>query len=140
MRASPHHASSSEAPTLTRNQSLVFETLQKCDEPLSAYAILDELREHGLRAPLQIYRALDKLVALGVVHRLESLNAFVSCSAPDCEGHETTAFAICRQCHQVQEFSEPAVAESLADWARKAKFRPQKTTIELEGICRDCAK
>ncbi len=58
---------------LTRNQSLVLDTLSQSGGPLSAYTILDQLRDHGFRAPLQVYRALDKLVEFGMVHRLESL-------------------------------------------------------------------
>ena len=57
---------------LTKNQKLVMGALSNANGPLSAYTILDELREHGFRAPLQVYRALEKLVELGLVHRLES--------------------------------------------------------------------
>ena len=63
---------------LTRNQTMVMAALTKSQAPMSAYAILNQLREHGFRAPLQVYRALDKLGELGLVHRLESLNAFVA--------------------------------------------------------------
>jgi Fur family zinc uptake transcriptional regulator len=73
---------------LTKNQSLVMGALTNSDGPLSAYTILDQLRDHGFRAPLQVYRALDKLVEFGLVHRLESLNAFVACRHPGCDGHE----------------------------------------------------
>lgn len=66
-------------PRLTRNQSLVLSVLEASGQPLSAYGILDRLREHGLKAPLQVYRALDKLLEIGRVHRLESMNAFVVC-------------------------------------------------------------
>ena len=86
---------------LTRNQSLVFDALVGSDGPLSAYTLLDRLREHGFRAPLQVYRALDKLVEFGMVHRLESLNAFVACahaSESCCHDHGTVAFAICNSC------------------------------------------
>ena len=68
------------APALTKNQSLVFDVLTRAEQPISAYTILDRLREHGFRAPLQVYRALDKLLEAGLVHRLESLNAFVACA------------------------------------------------------------
>jgi Fur family transcriptional regulator, zinc uptake regulator len=71
---------------LTRNQDLVLKTLNAADTPLSAYDILDRLRGDGLRAPLQIYRALDKLIEHGLAHRLESLNAFVCCA--NSERHE----------------------------------------------------
>jgi len=47
------------APALTKNQTLVFDVLSHSDGPLSAYTILDKLRDHGFRAPLQVYRALD---------------------------------------------------------------------------------
>ena len=61
-----------EKPGLTRNQALVLDRLEKAEGPLSAYALLDQLREEGLRAPLQVYRALDGLMQAGHVHRLES--------------------------------------------------------------------
>jgi len=69
---------------LTRNQTLVQSTLLESESPMSAYQILDSLKAHGLNAPLQVYRALDKLVHLGLVHRLESINAFVACQQHDC--------------------------------------------------------
>jgi len=69
-------------PMLTKNQSLVFDILTKAEAPLSAYTILDKLRDQGFRAPLQVYRALDKLLEYGVVHRLESINSFVACAHP----------------------------------------------------------
>ena len=64
-------------PDLTKNQDLVLRTLNGADAPLSAYDILDRLRDDGLRAPLQVYRALEKLIEQGLAHRLESINAFV---------------------------------------------------------------
>jgi len=67
-RHSPGH--SHVRPDLTKNQSLVMGALTRADGPLSAYTILDQLRDQGFRAPLQVYRALDKLVEFGMVHRL----------------------------------------------------------------------
>lgn len=126
------------APTLTKNQSMVFDALSAADGPLSAYDILDRLRDKGFRAPLQVYRALDKLLALGLVHRLESLNAFIACAHPDCEGHGTMAFAICEGCGQVAEFADAAIAGHLKDWAGAEKFRLNRTIIELRGRCAAC--
>ena len=123
---------------LTRNQSLVLDALAGSVGPLSAYSILDRLRGQGLRAPLQVYRALDKLIELGLVHRLESLNAFVACCQPGCETHGTTAFAICDQCGHVAEFANEEVTELLESWASGERFKLSKTTIELRGLCRTC--
>lgn len=123
---------------LTRNQSLVFSALNNADAPLSAYTILDKLRGDGLRAPLQIYRALDKLVEFGLVHRLESLNAFVACQHPGCDGHESSAFMICDDCGHVIEFADSALTKRLENLASTSQFSLHKTTIELRGSCESC--
>ena len=126
---------------LTRNQDLVLQTLNHADTPLSAYDILDRLRDAGLRAPLQVYRALEKLIEQGVAHLLVSLNAFVCCA--DAEAHAqkcTTAFAICDDCGRVDEFADEVVDERLSDWAKRHGFTSGRTTIELRGLCAACGK
>ena len=67
---------SKQSSGLTNKQALVMNLLGKTKGPLSAYAILDQLHDSGFRGPVQVYRALEKLMELGLVHRLESLNAF----------------------------------------------------------------
>lgn len=131
----------SEAPNdakLTRNQGLVFSALSNADGPLTAYAILDELRAEGFKAPLQVYRALEKLIEIGLVHRLESLNAFVACRHPSCAHHETAAFAICEACGHVSEFSPDEAMQRLRDWASSQDFTLARATIELRGTCGNC--
>ena len=61
---------------MTPNETLVYNLLRQTDTPLSAYSILDALRDQGVRAPLQVYRALNKLIERGAVHRIESVNGF----------------------------------------------------------------
>ena len=131
---------SSQAIDLTKNQSLVMNTLSDAKGPLSAYTILDELRPNGFRAPLQVYRALDKLVEFGLVHRLESLNAFVACQHPSCEGseRETVLFTICETCGSVQELVNNSLVTALKDLARDIDFTLKETVIELRGICASC--
>jgi len=123
---------------LTKNQELVFGTLAAADGPLSAYTILDRLRDRGFRAPLQVYRALDKLTDYGLVHRLETINSFVACAGPHCHDHGSLAFAICEKCGQVEEFSDKTVEKRLGEWSREHGFRPTKTAIEIRGICAAC--
>ncbi|MCM2293675.1 transcriptional repressor [Allorhizobium sp. BGMRC 0089] len=133
------HALGSHA--LTRNQSLVFHTLEQAGGPLSAYVILDKLRDQGFRAPLQVYRALEKLLEFGLVHRLESLNAFVACSHREeqCCAHGTVAFAICERCGHVQEFHDHTIDHRLEDWTKGRGFKMEKTTIEIRGLCASCS-
>ena len=132
----------STSPELTRNQALVLRVLRQAAAPRSAYDILDGLRGDGFRAPLQVYRALDKLMEIGLVHRLESLNAFVACSDPhdhEDHGHGITAFAICEDCGSVTEFHDDAIDLRLSAWQRSEHFKPEKTTIEIRGHCRACS-
>lgn len=126
---------------LTRNQALVFDVLSGAEAPLSAYTILDKLRGDGFRAPLQVYRALDKLLEIGIVHRLESISAFVACAHPeeDCHAHGVTAFIICETCGQVTEFHDHVLEERLKGFARARNFKTDKTTIEIRGQCAGCA-
>ncbi len=123
---------------LTRNQSLVLDALEKSDAPMSAYNLLDHLRGDGLKAPLQVYRALDKLVAQGRVHRLESMSAFVACQHPDCQSHAATVFMICEKCGKVSESTDAAVSKALSGTAKQMGFVVAKSSIELRGFCGKC--
>lgn len=125
---------------LTRNQRLVLSVLQSTEQPLSAYTILDRLRDDGLRAPLQIYRALDKLMEVGRIHRLESMNAFVvCCHSKHGQIHpRITAFEICEGCGKVNEFHDAKIEDALLRHARKRGFKIRTTTIEVHGICGEC--
>ncbi len=125
---------------LTKNQRLVLDLLCSSDAPMSAYSILDQLRSEGLRAPLQVYRALDKLIGLGVVHRLESMNAFVACAHPACHSVEMVGFAICETCGKALEFADNDIAEILSGWASANGFAAKSTSVEIKGTCASCQK
>jgi Fur family zinc uptake transcriptional regulator len=131
--------SSLSSNNLTKNQALVLTALSRSSNPMTAYHILDVLHSDGLRAPPQVYRALDKLIELGLVHRLESLNAFMSCQQPDCLPN-TIAFAICDQCDNVREISDSSFALHLKTIAEKTGLKPSKSTIEVHGMCKTCQK
>lgn len=123
---------------MTRNQSLVLNALQSDRQPASAYALLDKLRDDGFRAPLQVYRALEKLIERGQVHRLESLNAFVACQHEGCSSHATAAFLICEHCKSVTEFDPVRVRRAIAQGAKELGFSVRRSVIEVEGNCSAC--
>jgi len=123
---------------LTRNQKLVLDVLQGSPRQMSAYEILDQLRPDGLKAPLQVYRALEKLVERNLVHKLESLNAFVSCKHKSCHEGELTAFTICNDCGDVREFNVGTVADMLWQQTEKNGFTPFQAAIEIKGTCERC--
>ncbi len=135
MSGKPMHPSDEK---LTRNQALVLKALETAEKPLGAYDLLDVLRAEGLRSPLQIYRALDKLMVLGMVHRLESLNAFVVCTNTGEKQPESAAFVICSVCGKVSEINDPDLALQLVQLASANGFALEKSTIELRGVCAQC--
>lgn len=123
---------------LTSNQQRVLATLQQSARPLSAYAILESLRGDGFSAPTQIYRALGHLADIGLVHRLESMNAYVTCSLSCACDESVRAFAICDSCGQVDEFAAPALKRYLGGWIKQKDFALDSSTIELHGKCAAC--
>ena len=123
---------------LTPNQSMVFNVLERAKKPLSAYTILDQLRDKGFKAPLQVYRALEKLIEFGLIHRLESLNAFVTCKHDHPQHAAIVAFTICRSCGTVSEFSDQTITKRINLAANEQNFRIENTAIEIEGECNNC--
>lgn len=129
----------SATPPLTANQQLVLNALLAAGAPLSAYAILERLDGGQIRAPLQVYRALDKLIGFGLVHRIESLNAFIPCEHRGDHPLQPVAFAICDRCGQVAEFVEPSVERGLKRWSRGHAFKTERVTVEMRGLCEACS-
>jgi len=123
---------------MTRNETLVYTLLCQADRPLSAYNILDALRDKGIRAPLQVYRALGKLVERGAVHRIESVNGFVACQLHDCGGSEVSIFMLCTQCERANEFTDASIDKTLQALGDDRKFQAAHKVIEITGLCADC--
>lgn len=123
---------------ITTNQQHVLSALREAKVPLSAYTLLDRLRDQGFSAPVQIYRALDRLTEYGLIHRLESLNAYVSCIHDKACRHDFTAFAICDSCGHVDEFIDDSLSRSLGYWMKNHAFSLGHSTIELHGKCAHC--
>ena len=121
---------------LTKNQALVLNVLTKASQPLGAYAILDELRSYGFKAPLTVYRALDQLAGIGLVHKLESLNSWTSC----CGDHHANSpvFEICNDCGNVTEHFDKELLKNLSNVSERSGFIPDRSIIEIHGRCDDC--
>ena len=124
--------------SLTKNQILVLNTLTAASKPLTAYSLLDQLKDHGIKAPPQIYRALEKLLAVGLIHKIESINSFVACQHTDC-AHQIAGFAICDSCDQVSEIIDDNLESQIRSVAQTAGLEPRKSTMEIHGLCSSCA-
>ena len=128
----------SQLQTLSKNQQMVLEIIVKAKEPLKAYSILYNVQKKGIKAPQQIYRALDKLIEIGKIHKVESRNAFVACKNSNCEISKATAFSICENCELVEEINDMKLSNYLINYNDKTGMKYKKYNLEFFGICRKC--
>ena len=132
---------SNKKEILTKHQEMVLKLLEKSVEPLKAYSILFNLSEHGVKAPLQVYRALDKLMEIGKVHKIESKNAFVACINSNCTANSNAAFTICEECDVISEIhNNKEILENLNYLANQEKFKLNKYNLELYITCKNCLR
>ena len=126
------------AQRLTPIRRGVLEALLSSHKPLGAYDIIERTAPRGTRpAPITVYRALDFLMENGLVHRIESRNAFVACVGAHGDG-DIVVFLICDRCGEVGEAPSKAVGETIRGAARSAGFAPKSPVIEISGICAHC--
>lgn len=120
-----------------RNHELVYDALLAAGRPVSAYDLLSSLHGHGINAPLTVYRALDRLLREGRIHKLNSVKAYIACSHP---GHHaaSTVFAICRDCRKVVELIQPEAVAALRLEGESHGFEADEASVELQGTCAAC--
>lgn len=121
----------------------VFAEIAATPGSIGAYEILDRLAQKGTRlAPISIYRSIDALLEAGVIHRLESKNAYFACRRHE---HEHTKggrpiFLVCERCGSVGEVPAQPVFDHINAVAREAGFDPKVKFVEVSGLCGKCAK
>jgi len=145
-RCSADAITHAEAVCVERKQRLtgprrqVLEVLASSHKPIGAYQIIDLIAGHTARpAPITVYRALEFLMKQGLVHRIESRNAYLACSHNH-DGGALVAFLMCEACGAVGEASTAAMRQVLAAAAKKAGFRPNMSVIEISGTCSHCRR
>lgn len=122
---------------LTDIRRKVLELVWQSHQPVGAYELLDILKNERRNAqPPTIYRALDFLMELGLIHRIESLNAYVGCNAPDTT--HPSQFLICRDCGAAAEISDNRLDKAISGLAEDAGFSIFHRTVEVEGQCPNC--
>ena len=127
-----------QAQTLSRNQQIVLDIIEKAKGPIKAYSILFNVQKKGINAPQQIYRALDKLIEMGKIHKIESKNAFVACRSSDCGISKATAFSICESCEMVDEISDAKLSKYLSSFNHRKGMKFKRFNLEFFGLCKKC--
>lgn len=127
---------------LTPLREQVLQLVWQSHRPLGAYAILDLLAERSAegkrQAPPTVYRALEFLLEHGLIHRINSLNAFIGCSQPRAEHH--SQFLICQHCKSAVEIVDTTLDKSIEALAQRARFTPSGTFVEITGLCSSCRR
>ena len=124
---------------LTALRRHVLELVWASHAPIGAYALLEALNGEGhAAAPPTVYRALEFLRDQGLIHRVESLNAYIGCAHPDAA--HTALVLLCTGCHRAAEFEDRGVDEKLRQAASARGFAVARQTIEVEGLCPDCRR
>ena len=122
---------------LTKLRRRVLECVWRSHAPVGAYEVLDALGGGGRRAaPPTVYRALAFLMEQGLVHRLESRNAYIGCAMP--AAPHSGQFLICGGCGDVGEVADSAIAQTVARRTEELGFSLHGQTIELTGLCPQC--
>ena len=126
---------------LTPLRQQVLDILLEAAEPVKAYAIMDILREKTAKSvtPASVYRTLDFLLQHGLAHRVGALNAFVACTDACEHEHQPVFMLVCAGCRQSREISDPPLYNIICAAMREKKFTVAGGTIELTGICPQCA-
>ena len=114
----------------------VLELVWQQHKPIGAYEVLEMLQRDGRTAPPTVYRALEFLQQMGLVHRISSLNAYAGCIHPGIP-HDGQ-FLICEACQSLAELDVPAITGAIAESAAHSGFKPRRCTVEILGLCPNC--
>ncbi len=122
---------------LTENRRRVLELVWQSHAPVGAYEILERLRKDGTQAaPPTVYRALEFLMEQGLVHRIETRNAFVGCPQP--EQRHVAQYLLCEGCGDAVEIEIGGLARKISSRAAELGFAVAAQTVEARGLCSRC--
>jgi Fur family transcriptional regulator, zinc uptake regulator len=149
LMAAAERAVSARGETLTAPRAKVLGALLSSGRPMKAYDLMAVAGgEDGPAKPPTVYRALDFLCRMGLVHRIESDATFVACGhlhdAPDgldgaSGGHDAVALLVCERCGHAEEVFVPAAIAAVGEAAAAAGFAPSRLVLEGRGQCAACA-
>ncbi|MGO2073819.1 Fur family transcriptional regulator [Pseudoalteromonas sp. AOP31-A2-14] len=131
-----------EGKKFTEKRQHVLEILLGANKPLSAYELTD-LFNKKMDTPIlamSVYRILDFLESVHLVHRLKSENKFMACSQiVDDAFHSLPMFLICSSCNQVTEVKDiNDTVKSLFEELQSIGFSASDSQLEITGRCYQC--
>lgn len=123
----------------TKLRRRVLQLVWTSHKPVGAYEVLQKLTTEGRKAaPPTVYRALEFLIEAELVHRLDSLNAFVGCADPS--SSHSGQFLICRSCRSVAELDNRDISTVVQEAASDLGFTAVRQMLEIQGLCEACRR
>ncbi len=121
----------------------VFRSIAASHKAIGAYDIIEIVAQDGKRiAPISMYRILDALSEIGLIHRLESQNSYFACHSQhnsDANDCRSQVFLICKNCDTVVEIEAPEIGAAVQDAANSADFQLHEALLEIAGLCKHCS-
>lgn len=126
---------------LTPARLAAYAELVACKKPVSAYELIERLEKRQERkiAPLTVYRHLNFLIQVGLVHRLESTQSYLVCDHPEHEHQHDSQYLLCSSCGRADELESKKLSSLLDKITDQHGFQPQAAIVEVKGVCGDCA-
>jgi Fur family transcriptional regulator, ferric uptake regulator len=116
----------------------VLALLSRQDCCLSAQDIHDRLRGSGRSVGLaSVYRALDVLAQLNLVHRIDVDGT--ACYEPAHPSGEHHHHAICDRCGKMDSFEDPELERLIDGVGARLGYQVGAHDVVLRGSCPDCA-
>lgn len=123
---------------LTDLRLAVLSEIAASHEAIGAYDIIERLGVKGTRlAPVSVYRAIEALIDVGSVHRLESSNAYFACHAPHADQTPHVVLS-CGNCQTIAEVAASDVFGALDEVAARHAFNASVRIVEVAGQCARC--
>jgi Fur family zinc uptake transcriptional regulator len=133
------HSCTQHGARLTSLRRTILEILLMADSPVKAYDILEMMRDRGQRiTPATVYRTLEFLLQNGLIHRVNALNAYISCTCK----HDSDALLIfvCSQCRKIKEIDDRDLYDYMQKRLEKLGISLRNSCIEMQGKCRECTQ
>jgi Fe2+ or Zn2+ uptake regulation protein len=128
---------------ITQQRKAVLTCIAEATEPLSAPKLYEALEKRADGSPVDrvsVYRVLDTLLELHLVHRVQPNGLYVACTHHQC----TTSFHVmtrCTECQTVKEQHVPheVVAPLLFHMTQTLAFTPDTHLLHIDGVCSRCS-
>ncbi|GAA3942507.1 Fur family transcriptional regulator [Litoribacillus peritrichatus] len=121
----------------TKLREQLFTLIWESHKPVTAYKLLDQIKDSDFSAtPPTVYRTLDFLLEQGLIHRINSLNAFIGCCQPG--ARHTGTFIICERCEHAQEVDHANILHAIQQVSEQHHFQMKSYVTEVYGLCPQC--